>query len=275
MERSKRNWFMLILGVIFFITFAYATTTITDDFIGMDDGDIIGVQNLNMNQGMIKDLLQINLTGTPLLISDSNDSRLIALFNVPQGIIFTSAQNEIDLPPNFTGGSTAFFGQVNNFDNFNGFSRFIETNINNGTGAASAFTAVNDIGWNVSIAIGSSNFGVPGVERPNGVAIASRSPADFNFANAFNTGFIWRSNQITNDTNPINVRNIMNLTTEGNLDIINNYSGTQITLDIQEPKPTCEEDIQGTIVYEGNGSSGDFFGCKRQNMNTFSWSKFS
>ncbi len=66
----------------------------------------------------------------------------------------------------------------------------------------------------------------------------------------------------------------MNLTSEGSLDIIGNYTGDLIQLRGFEPKHECNATTQGTIVYEGNGSSGDFFGCRQQNMNTFLWKAF-
>jgi len=262
MERSKRNWFMLILGVFLFSALVYATTTITDESIIMDDGTVIGVQNISMKDG-----------GALFFVDDATGD-IRAIFN-SQNLSFVSAMAQTDINITGTGGITSFLGSVDNFDNINGFSRFKETNINSGQFAAAGFTAVNDIGFNITFGIGSSNFFIGGVTLNNTPAIQSNAPAPFRFVNRDKKGFTWRANTNNDINNGTSVVGIMNLTFDGSLDIRNNYSGTQIQLDSQDPKPTCTSELTGTIVYEQNGSKGDYFGCKMQNTTTFVWAKFS
>lgn len=249
---------MLGFSVLFMGVLVAATTVITDRGITFDEGNII-------------DLQEINLTGIPLLISDNTNNKIIAIFNDDITDIETRALSQSSTL--FGGTVTSFFGDVNNFDNVNDFSRFKEVNLNNGVNASAGFVGENNIGHSVSLGLGSSNFKLANTDTPNLGLIFLSSPSDFAFVNDFSTGWQWINDEGNSTGTPIEVTQ-MELDHKGNLEIKGNFTGDLIQLRNFEPKHTCNMTTTGQIVYEANGSMGDFFGCKQQNINTFVWTKF-
>lgn len=201
---------------------------------------------------------------------DSDNNRIIAIFNGNDSANLITAQQQSLL----SSGQTSFFGDIDNFDNIDGPSRFKETNLNDGTRATASFVTNNNLGFSTSFGITSSGFQLNDTPLENYGFIFHDSPAPFASINNLFYGWTWKVNE-DNSTTSFDYETVMDLTPEGNLDISQNYSGSTIVLDITEFRPGCNIEIEGTIVYEANGTKGDFFGCKRQNINTFVWSKFS
>ncbi len=211
-----------------------ATTTISD-------------LSIDSPVGIFKTL---NTPDRPLMITDSINNRIIAIFNGNDS--FNLEQAEIQATQiGFNSSVTTFLGDVDNIDDVNGQSRFRETNINNGSGASAAFVAVNDVGFSTAFGIGSSNFLFAGEPFFNNAAIFHRSPADFNTAHAFNYDWKWLANEL-NTTANFSFIESMKLTGSGNIDINGNYSGQTIKLDLFEDKGLCDSTTEGTIAYESH-----------------------
>jgi len=201
---------MLAFGILIFAGIAVATTIITDKGITFDDGNITGLRQIDLDNG-------------PLIITDTSNGVISALFNLPLPEIVTLAATD-PMPINVS--STSFFGDVNNFDNLNGNSRFTEHNLNNGTLATASFTANNNVGNRVAFGIGSSNFERAGINLNNNAFVALNSPGNFTFFNIFPTSWKWIANSEIPPS--FNFQEIMLLDNVGNLDIAGNFTGTQI-----------------------------------------------
>lgn len=269
-EKSKTEKVYAICLITFLcVMLVGAVTIITDSSVQSPTGDYSDLfveGSLTFDNDLVGSL---NLPGIPLVFRDG--ARIFALFN--GNATFTTTTIQQTPVFNITNGtSTLFIGDVDNIDNVNGQSRFRETNLNNGTAATSAFTVVNDLGHSTAFGIGSSNFEFAGVPFPNEAAIFHDGPGEFNIANGYDYGWDWRANQL-NQSGNFDFVESMQLSPRGNLNIDGNYSGDNILLRAVELKHTCNLDSQGTIVYEGNGSKGDFFGCTRLNLLAFSWKK--
>ncbi len=177
------------------------------------------------NLGVLDNIQNITLNDNPMFIIDQSGPFLKAYFNLPQDEVVTLIEEEFDQPA-FSNTSTGFLGDVNNFDNTNGFSRFRETNINNGTNASAGFIGVNNLGFDISMGIASSNFEFQGNPAPNIGVLRLRSPSGMIFLNDFITGYFWLSDQ----NNTIGVQNpltTMQLDPIGNLEIAGNFTGNQ------------------------------------------------
>lgn len=212
MDTGRRNWVLLIIGIFLFAGIVIATTVITDRGITFDQGILIDVQ-------------EINLTGDPLIISDSTNNKVIAIFNDGVNEIEQIALKQSGAL--FGGTATSFFGDVNNFDNTNAFSRFKEVNLNAGSNASAGFIGINNINHSLSFGIGSSNFEFMNLSLNNIGAIRLRSPADMFFINDFISGWFWVSDQ--NDTTGFtDPRAVMDLDANGNLNILGNFTGNQL-----------------------------------------------
>ena len=164
----------------------------------------------------------IDMPDTLLVFTDSVNNRIMAIFN--GNVSFNQAQAEqqgLDINT----GMVSFLGDVNNFDDINGFSRFKETNLNNGSFASAGFSAVNDIGHTVNFGIGSSNFNLAGEDLSNQPAILSSSVKGFDFINALNnTLWRWRVGD-DNNLSTLDRTTVMELDDVGNLEIAGNYTG--------------------------------------------------
>lgn len=166
----------------------------------------------------------ITLQDAPLFIIDQENGFLKAYFNLPEGEFAIPNLVNVDFPNTFfSNTSTGFLGDVDNFDNRNGFSRFREINLNNGTNAAAGFLGVNNIGRTISLGIGSSNFQFLNLSLPNLGALRLNSPSVMVFANQFFNGWLWVTdlNNGTNFTAPFVA---MDLEPTGNLSIGGNFT---------------------------------------------------
>lgn len=215
--------------------------------------------------GVLRQVQTLDPLNNPLFIIDSTKSTIIALFNADPLTPQAMAEGLI-INGTFPNTSISFLGDVNNFDDINSFSRFSETNLNNGTNASSGFNAVNDIGLFVNFGIGSSNFEIGGENLSNQGAIASFTPKGLDFINVLNGPWRWRSSNVTNRIT------VAELTDSGNLDVVGNYSGERIQLEKLDNKGPCDNNTQGTLVYENGNLSGDFFICRVTGA-AFSWKK--
>lgn len=177
--------------------------------------------------GIMNNLRNITLDNESLLIVDQETGLIITYFNVPNDEL-PNASSIIS-----TNRSTGFRGDVNNQDNVNQFSRFSETNFNNGTNASAGFIGINDIGNRISMGIASSNFEFDGTPTANIGAIRLGSPANMFFINDFIQGWLWISD--LNDTggfqDPFTAMDLEpngNLSVRGNLTINNSIAFEQV-----------------------------------------------
>lgn len=202
------------LLVILSIAIVSSFTSISDSFIDLDSGEIRGVDF-------------ITITENPLAIIDGGQNMVRAIFSSSNQSVFQLAQtmNEPDLiSPNT---SIAFFGDVSNFDNVNGASRFREFNLNNGSGATAGFTAVNDLGNTATFGLTSSGFFQGPKKVANAGSIVLDSPSSFNYVNFFFTGWTWK----VDDNNSTSFRSVhakADLSPEGNFNITGNFTGNQL-----------------------------------------------
>lgn len=208
MLKAWKITFVLVILVL--VTIVSAVTTISD-------------RNIDLDSGIITRVTNISLAGTELMITDTNSNAVIAIFNTNIAEAKIQA-NELILSSNAT---ISFFGDVDNFDNINAQSRFRETNINNGSSASSAFTAVNDLGFKTAFGIGSSQFTFAGIPLFNEAAIFHQSPGKFNMANDHMVGWNWRANRL-NTSLAFDFIESMQLSGQGNLNIFGNFTGNQI-----------------------------------------------
>ncbi len=205
----------ILLGVFMFaylFIVSAAGTTLRGDTLSYDD------------LGTLNNLKNIKLQNDSLFIIDEENGFLKAYFNVPDGGIAIPSLVDLDFPNTFfSNTSTGFLGDVDNFDNRNGFSRFQETNLNNGTNASAGFIGVNDIRNTISFGIGSSNFEFLNLSLPNIGVFRLNSPSDMVFANDFLTNWLWVTD-LNNGTGFTNPSVSMQLSPEGNLDISGNLT---------------------------------------------------
>lgn len=261
---NLRNFAWVIAGIILMAFLVVADTTISDTRISTVNVDVSSI----LKVATINNVSLMNMDEGPLIFA--TDSKAFAVFN--GNITQTLALVQTDPTLEASAGTVSFFGSVNNIDNINDQSRFRETNLNNGTSATSAFVAVNDKGFSTSFGIGSSQFEFAGIEFNNDAAIFHDSPGKFNFANGRYTAWNWRANR-DNSSILFNFTESMQLSPEGNLNVAGNFTGHSIQFRGFEPKADCNLDIAGTIMYEENGTKGDFFGCTQLNLLTFVWKK--
>ncbi len=225
---------MLGFGGLLMVVLVSATTVITDKGITFDQGDIISLAN-------------ITLGDEPLFFRDGPDNNIRAIFNGNSSLALITTQATINL--DISKATTSFIGDVDNFDDINAFSRFKETNINDGTNASAGFIGVNDIGNSLSFGIGSSNFEFMNQSANNIGVIRLRSPSDMFFVNDFIKGWFWVSDQ--NDTTGItDPRFVMDLDAKGNLGIIGNFIGDG-NIDL------AGDLTLGDIITFGNGETID------------------
>ncbi len=183
-------------------------------------GNVLTYEDL----GSLSNIEDINLQNDSLFIIDEVNGFLKAYFNVPDGDVAIPDLIDTDFPDTFfSNTSTGFLGDVDNFDSKDGFSRFKETNINNGTNASAGFIGVNDIGRSISIGIGSSNFNFLNLSLPNIGVLRLKSPSFMVFANDFFNGWLWVTD-LNNGSGFTNPFTSMGLSPEGNLNISGNFT---------------------------------------------------
>ena len=99
-------------------------------------------------------------------------------------------------------------------ENKNQSSKFTLTNLNKGTNASAVISAINNLGASMSIGILSSTFRLDTTDYANATALLSRSRGKMIFANFYNQDFLWLTNP-SNDNNPANLVEVMNLNASG------------------------------------------------------------
>lgn len=179
---------------------------------------------LTFDVGKLENINDIDIKNNTLILNNGEDT-IFAVFNAPTDFPIITAQ-QMGINFTFPNTTTAFFGDVNNIDDINGFSRFSETNLNNGSGASAGFNAVNDIGQVVNFGIGSSNFQLGNESLANQGAIASFTDTGFDFVNSFLGDWRWRHNPAGNLSFPTR-ETVMILSNNGSLTIEGNFSGNQ------------------------------------------------
>lgn len=244
---------MLGFSVVLMGILVTATTVITDKGITFDQGNIISLAN-------------ITLGNQPLFIRGGDNDDIRAIFNGNSSIVLISAQDV-----NASTSTTSFLGDVDNFDNVNAFSRFKETNLNNGTNASAGFIGINDVGFRLSIGIASSNFEFDGSPTPNIGALRLGSPATMLFLNDFTTGWSW----ITDLNNTVGFQDpftVMDVDPNGNFEIFGNFTGTQFYLEGSFFNPTSTQVVTPTAIltpapisFTENKTNG-FFHTDNQNF---------
>ncbi len=209
MNPSKRNWILLFFGILIFSGFALATTVITDKSITFEKGDIIGLENITLGENH-------------LFIRGGSNNAVRAIFNANASFVFQSLQAVPDLSTSFS--VTSFFGNVDNFDNIDDFSRFKETNVNNGSSAVAGFQSQNDLNHTMNFGITSSTFVMGNMSLPNTGVFFSLAPGGTAFTNFLNQGYDWFTN--TEDSVvSFNFSKIASLDEKGNFNISGNFIG--------------------------------------------------
>ncbi len=207
----------LILVAVFLFAFTFivegATTTLRGNTLTYSD------------QGELENIKNLTVLNTSLFLFDETTQTISAIFNAKPGEIpaqagSMAAGNGTFFFPNT---SVGFLGDVDNIDNTNGFSRFRERNINNGSNASAGFIGVNNIGHFLAMGIGSSNFQFMNLSLPNIGVIRLVAPSDMFFVNNFHQGFFWIANS-QNESSLSDPTVLMNLDQDGNLDIMGNVS---------------------------------------------------
>ncbi|KKN60152.1 hypothetical protein LCGC14_0534430, partial [marine sediment metagenome] len=137
------------------------------------------------------------------------------------GIGNSTFSGDVEITGKLFGGSPVRIDGINitedNFfltDNINNSLKFILKNLHGGINATAVITAENDVGGTMSIGIGSSDFKIGIIPRPNVTALFSRSRGLTVFANLFNQGFVWEINT-QDDNDPVNLVRMMTLNSTG------------------------------------------------------------
>ena len=233
MKKEGLNLFLLIFTLVFLFSFVSSNLgyDLSNDNIGYDltDDPIVSTtkETIIIENGSIFCLLAgCDMVGD---INMTNNS-IIEIFS----LLFSNGDSitgNDSIVVNINGTNRALFGQddtiftgnVQNIDDINNFSRFSETNINDGLSAVAGFTANNDNGESVVIGLTSSRFRVLGTPTNNTAFIFSTSNRNFNFAVGTENGFNW-----LNNLGPMSFENtnniLMNLSGEGELNVGENIT---------------------------------------------------
>lgn len=269
---------MFIFSFLFIVIVEGAGTTLRGDTLSYD------------GPGRLNNIDTIDLQNNALLIRDSSSNTILALFNADPLLPIITAQSMV-LNGTFPNTTISFLGDVNNIDDINGFSRFSETNLNNGSGASAGFNGVNDLGFVVNFGIGSSNFMIGNESLPNQGAIASFSPTGFDFVNSLTGDWRWRNNPSGNLSVPIR-ETVMTLSNFGNLDIAGNFTGLNASVDYlnaeffvklgMQPVDSISGSIPCNLLHEGSlaysNIDQEFYGCRDKSggsQTDFEWKKLT
>ncbi len=171
----------------------------------------------------------INHTGTAKSFFGGNVT-IDAYVNVTENATF---KKDVIIDGTLFGGSLVKIAGINitnnNFtftDNLNSSLRFFLKNINSSENATTVISTRNDAGGSMSIGIGSSNFVLGDLIRPNMTALFSRARGEMAFINAFNTPFVWYNNP-SDDNLLVNLIEVMRLTKDG-LNVSGNITSTNV-----------------------------------------------
>ncbi len=223
-------------GVILLFVFSFVFILFVEARGTTLRGDVLSYNN----PGVINNLQNITVQNHSLVIIDGVDGSLKAYFNAQPGQFPTVITQSF--PPSFSSNTTTgFIGDVDNFDNVNGFSRFKETNLNNGPDARSGFIAVNDIEDNITFGIASSNFKFGNRFLNRTGAVVLDAPNIMIFLNAQSRNCVWFTD---NDPGPgiQTPMPVMNLSNDGDLGIDGNFThnGTITFPHFSEPPPLTD-----------------------------------
>lgn len=176
-----------------------------------------------------------NLTFGQGEIIDNNINGVITITGELNVINNATFQENVTIIGTLFGGSPVKIAGINITDNVfnlvedrNSSSRFTLQNLNSGSNATTAISALNDVNGSMFIGIGSSNFQTGGISHPNITALFSRSRGDMGFANFFNQAFIWLIN-LQDDDDPANLVEVMRLDETG-LNVSGNITSANVFL---------------------------------------------
>jgi len=273
-------------GLILMFVFSFAFIVIVEGAGTTQRGNKLSFNGL----GVLDNINNITLNDEHLFIIDNSGPFIKAYFNLPPEEVDPLIQEEFNESP-FSNTTTGFLGDVNNFDDINEFSRFRETNINNGTNASAGFIGVNDVGFDISMGIASSGFEFQGIPAPNIGVLRLRSPSGMLFLNDFITGYFWLSDK----NNTFGVQDpltTMQLDPIGNLNITRNITAINSSVFFSEVElfvklgPQLVDGISAAIEcnidYEGSLSYSsidqEFYGCRDKSggsQTDFEWKKLT
>jgi len=273
----KTSHKFIFLGItIFLLTITTASVFINDQLIDLGGGDI-------------NDLATLNLFDAPLLIMDTVRNVPIAIFNANDTFIPVTAESFSVV--SFPNTSIGFFGNVDNFDNVNDFSRFKETNLNNGSLAVAGFQGENDLGHTFGLGITSSSFSIAGMDLPNEAVTFSLAPGGTTFSNFLDQGFDWFVNK-NDSVVSFDFTKVASLSKDGDLNISRNLTAINASLNFinvsnfvilgQNPVNTnasltiCDITVEGALAY--SSLDWEFYGCRDKSsgaQNDFEWKKLT
>ena len=144
-----------------------------------------------------------------------------ATFTGKVGIGTITPQNKLNVVGDLNVTGTVFADAINisnssfsfTHDNNNSIRYSIE-NQNSGSNATALITILNDVGGLFGIGIGSSNYLLGSILKPNITALFSRSQGEIIFANFYNQAFVWMINP-SDDNDVNNLVEIMRLNENG------------------------------------------------------------
>jgi len=268
---NKGLIFAVVVGVLSFWLVTAAGTTLSGNTLSTSLGTIEGVRLMN-------------LENHSLILADTVDGTTIAIFNADAGAIFEIVEG---IPiASFPNTSIGFLGNVDNFDNIDDFSRFKETNLNNGSFALAGFQGQNNVNQTFGLGVTSSNFIIGGVDLPNEGVTFSLADGGTTFSNFLDVGFDWFVNK-DDSVVSFDFERIAELDEKGNYEIDGNFTGelaNLTTFAILGATPVnsnassilCAPRYEGALAY--SSIDQEFYGCRDKSSGAgtdFEWKKLT
>ncbi len=224
-------------GLVFSTTNTVASGLLERMRIDMDGNVGIGtttpknklnvIGDINISNNSLVDIFTLDFSNGDRILGNSSisietDNNLRAIFGVDPEFPLIAMVQQMQL--GLDNKTIAFLGSVKNFDDIDGFSRFEEVNLNNGTSAVAGFLARNNLGRTLTIGITSSNFILPGdAGLENVPTIFSNTTSTFAFVNLFKTGWRFRINE-ANSSTVFNFTDVLIIDGNGNLNTTGNLT---------------------------------------------------
>ncbi len=171
-------------------------------------------------------LLVIGLAGLTLAVTPPQVFGFDRIINLSDGFAYFDKVviGDALTPLNLTA-SLGIIGEVQNIDDVDGISRFLEMNINNGTNAIAGFTAINNLNRSIIMGITGGNFSVPSpVLVDDQPFIFSNAGNDMAFGVGSANGFVWRNDLLDAEQYENTTNLLMQLFSNGNLTVTGNLS---------------------------------------------------
>jgi len=188
-------------------------------FVMKNTGGTVTIETLSNGE------LWFDVRGSDLITSGVNPSPGITVHSDLSNLNWSVAGHEIDENLNMSGYNLTvdtIFAKAINISNSSFFFtddenksiNYLVENKNNGSNATALTITSNDVGGIMGVGIGSSNYILGNMLKPNITGLFSRSQGETIFANFFNRPFVWYVNPL-NDNDPNNLVEVMRLDENG------------------------------------------------------------